>query len=82
MFKRFFSLSCVAGILLTSLPAQQPNFLIIMTDDVDVAAFQSYATAPTNTADGASIATPHLDTLASEGLRLTNAFTTPLCTPT
>jgi arylsulfatase A-like enzyme len=65
--------------LLVALP---PNILLIMADDVDVEAFQAYATNPVNTVDGGAIATPNIDGLAAQGLRFTNAFTTPLCTPT
>ena len=70
--------------LLPGLPlqAQQPNILLIMADDVDVEAFQAYAPNPLNTVDSAAIATPHIETLAAQGIRFTNAFTTPLCTPT
>lgn len=61
----------------------QPNFLIIMTDDVDVESFNAYSANPKNTHDSnAPILTPHIDTLASEGVLFEQAFTTPLCTPT
>jgi arylsulfatase A-like enzyme len=65
-----------------SLLAQQPNILLIMADDVDVEAFQAYVTNPVNTADSGAIVIPNIDTLASQGVRFTNAFTEPLCTPT
>lgn len=61
----------------------QPNMLIILADDVDVEAFQAYSTHPVNLAgDNGAIATPNIETLANHGLRFTNAFTTPLCSPT
>ncbi len=63
--------------------AQQPNILLIMADDVDAEAFQAYAGNPVNTTgSNGGIATPNLETLAQQGLRFTNAFTVPICTPT
>jgi len=53
-----------------------PNFLIILADDLgfgDVGAYGSKSTLPT----------PHLDRLASEGMRFTDAHTpSAVCTPT
>lgn len=58
----------------TSTPAQQrPNFLVIIADDLgfsDIGAF------------GGEIATPNLDRLALDGLRLTGFHTAPTCSPT
>lgn len=55
-------------------PAQaRPNFLVIIADDLgfsDVGAF------------GSEIATPNLDRLALDGLRLTGFHTAPTCSPT
>lgn len=51
----------------------RPNILIILADDLgysDIGAF------------GSEIRTPHLDALASEGLRLTNFHVTQLCSTT
>lgn len=51
----------------------RPNFLIIMADDLgysDVGAF------------GSEIHTPNLDNLAKEGVRLTNFYVAPSCSPT
>lgn len=52
---------------------KRPNFLVIVADDLgfsDIGAF------------GGEIATPHLDALAMEGLRLTNFHSAPACAPT
>ena len=53
-----------------------PNFLIILADDLgfgDVGAYRSKSTLPT----------PHLDRLASEGMRFTDAHSpSAVCTPT
>ncbi|MBD9481375.1 arylsulfatase [Pseudomonas sp. PDM14] len=51
----------------------RPNFLLIVADDLgfsDLGAF------------GGEIATPHLDALATAGLRLTDFHTAPTCSPT
>lgn len=53
--------------------SQRPNFLVIVADDLgfsDLGAF------------GGEIATPHLDALATAGLRLTDFHTAPTCSPT
>ena len=52
---------------------QRPNFLVILADDLgfsDLGAF------------GGEIATPNLDALANNGLRLTDFHTAPTCSPT
>lgn len=52
---------------------KRPNFLVIVADDLgfsDIGAF------------GGEIATPHLDALAADGLRLTNFHSAPACAPT
>jgi len=52
---------------------QRPNFLVIVADDLgfsDIGAF------------GGEIATPNLDRLAYDGLRLTDFHSAPACSPT
>lgn len=52
---------------------RRPNFLVIVADDLgfsDVGAF------------GGEIATPHLDRLAHDGLRLTDFHSASACSPT
>ena len=51
-----------------------PNIVLIMADDM------GYETLGVN--GGLSYDTPHLDSLAQHGMRFTQAFSTPLCTPT
>ena len=54
-------------------PTKRPNILLIVADDLgysDIGAF------------GGEIATPTLDTLAGQGLRLTNFHVLPSCSPT
>jgi len=52
----------------------QPNILFILTDDQGWPTLGSYG--------GRIVPTPNLDRLASEGVRFTQAYVTPLCTPT
>lgn len=54
-------------------PANAPNVLIIMTDDVGFAASSTF---------GGPIATPTFDALADRGLRYNRFHTTALCSPT
>jgi arylsulfatase len=54
-------------------PAARPNFLLVVVDDMgfsDLGAF------------GAEIDTPHLDALATAGVRLTDFHSAPACSPT
>ncbi len=53
---------------------ERPNVIIIMADDIGAEGLACY---------GSDIyTTPHLDRMASEGVRFENAYATPLCTPT
>ncbi len=55
--------------------ASQPsNILLILMDDLGYPTLSSYGNK--------LVATPHLDGLAREGVRFTNAYVTPQCTPT
>ena len=54
-------------------PADAPNVMIVVLDDVGFAQLGCF---------GSDIATPTFDRLASEGLRYTNFHTTALCSPT
>jgi arylsulfatase A-like enzyme len=53
-------------------PADAPNILIILLDDVGYAQLSCY---------GGLIETPNLDKIADNGLRYTNFHTTALCSP-
>ncbi|MGB3618800.1 MAG: sulfatase [Catalinimonas sp.] len=57
-----------------ALRAQPPNVLFILADDLGWTALSSYGNP--------YVATPHLDRLAREGARFTQAYVTPQCTPT
>ncbi|MEM9369079.1 MAG: sulfatase-like hydrolase/transferase [Planctomycetota bacterium] len=53
---------------------ERPNVIVIMADDIGAEGLGCY---------GSTIyTTPHLDRMASEGIRFNNAYATPLCTPT
>src|SRR5260221_7266175 len=54
-------------------PAGAPNVLVVVLDDVGYAQLGCY---------GSDIATPTIDRLADEGVRLANFHTTSLCSPT
>jgi arylsulfatase len=55
------------------IPTKPPNILLIVADDLGYSDIGSF---------GGEIATPALDTLAGEGLRLTNFHVLPSCSPT
>jgi arylsulfatase A-like enzyme len=73
---------CAAGIaVITALAAAQtppgavrPNVVLIITDDVGYGDIGSYG-AP-------DIRTPNIDRLAKEGVKLTDFYAAPTCTPT
>jgi arylsulfatase A len=55
-------------------PARRPNILFILTDDQARGSLGCYG--------GDKVPTPHLDSLARDGLLFTDAYATPQCTPT
>ena len=57
----------------SSAETRQPNILLIVADDMGYSDIGSF---------GGEIATPTLDRLASEGLRLSNFHVLPSCSPT
>lgn len=58
----------------TTAAARQPNIILIMADDL------GYETLGCN--GGESYATPHLDQMATQGVRFENCYVQPVCTPT
>ncbi|NUP87916.1 MAG: sulfatase-like hydrolase/transferase, partial [Burkholderiaceae bacterium] len=48
----------------------RPNILLIMADDLDLGSY------------GSEIATPNLDTLADTGVKMTQFYASPFCSPT
>ena len=68
---------CLLSLLMTSCqvqPAEQPNILFILVDDLGTEWISSYGAE--------EIETPHIDRLAAGGMRFTNAYSMPQCTPT
>lgn len=55
-------------------PIKRPNFLVITTDDMGYTDFGAFG--------GKDIPTPNFDSLAMEGVRLTNFHTSAVCSPT
>ena len=62
-------LSCGAG---TAADAPQPNIILIMADDIGWECFSDYG--------GEDYKTPHLDSMAAQGVRFENCYSTPICT--
>jgi arylsulfatase A-like enzyme len=54
--------------------SQRPNVVLIITDDVGYGDFGAYGAT--------DIRTPNVDRLAREGVRLTDFYAAPVCTPT
>ncbi|MDO8680873.1 MAG: sulfatase-like hydrolase/transferase [Acidobacteriota bacterium] len=54
--------------------AERPNIVLVITDDVGYGDIGSYGSP--------DIKTPHIDRLAKEGVRLTDFYAAPQCTPT
>ncbi|TWU55861.1 arylsulfatase [Rubripirellula reticaptiva] len=54
--------------------AEQPNVIVIMTDDQGYGEFSCHGNPITQT--------PNIDKIASEGVRLTDFHVAPMCTPT
>ena len=64
---------CPAVFAQSSTVDQRPNFVVIVADDLGYSDLGSY---------GGEISTPNLDRLASEGIRYTNFYVGPTCSPT
>ena len=68
-----FVVLVLAGSLVAA--AQQPNIIYIMTDDLGYADLSCYGRK--------DYQTPHLDRLAAQGMKFTQAYAAaPVCTPT
>jgi arylsulfatase A-like enzyme len=67
--------SCVVAASATAAAQDaRPNFLLILMDDMACQALGCYG--------GKGVRTPNLDRLAAAGIRFTDAYATPQCTPT
>ncbi len=71
---RFHFLLFLPLVSLCAAADRKPNILFILTDDQGWPTLSSYG----NTL----VATPHLDSLARDGVRFTDAYVMPQCTPT
>ena len=70
------TLTTLAALLLGAFTAQandQPNIILIMADDMGYEALSSNGSE--------SCKSPNLDKLAAKGVRFTNCFSNPICTP-
>jgi len=78
MKRREFLRACGVGLLGLSRLAlgaeEKPNIVLIMADDLGYECLGCDG--------GTSYHTPNLDRLAAGGVRFSNAFCTPLCSPT
>jgi hypothetical protein len=78
--KRVILLLLIAGLGLSdglraeARGAKQPNILFILTDDQGWPSLSCYGSR--------AVPTPNLDKLAAEGIRFTDAYVMPQCTPT
>ena len=74
--RRFLASSAAAavGAPLLAQGRERPNVILIMADDLGYECLGSYG--------GTSYRTPNLDRLAANGVRFTQAYSQPLCTPT
>lgn len=61
-----------SGSLAAEKNATRPNIVLILADDLGFSDLGCY---------GSEIPTPHLDRMASQGMRLTQFYTTPRCCP-
>ncbi|MBB08375.1 MAG: arylsulfatase, partial [Roseibacillus sp.] len=57
----------------TSAAETRPNIILIMADDMGYEALSANGSE--------SCKSPHLDKLAAKGVRFTNCFSNPICTP-
>jgi arylsulfatase A len=79
MDRRDFLATAGAGLAASLLPRaahaaeRQPNIVLMLSDDVGLGQLGCY---------GGAFATPHLDQLATGGIRFDRCYSTPLCGPT
>jgi len=69
---RFQALVCLSLLALPGLADERPNIVLIVADDVGFSDIGAY---------GSEIHTPNIDTLAREGVQLTNYHAAPTCGP-
>jgi arylsulfatase A len=64
----------ISGSFMGQAADRPPNILLVLTDDQGWPTLGCYGSK--------QVPTPHLDRLASDGVRFTSAYVTPQCTPT
>ena len=72
MERRTFLFSAAAAAL--AQPPARPNILFILIDDMAARALSCYGNP--------HMKTPNIDSLARDGMKITQAYVTPQCTPT
>gem|GEM_PF-158402 len=69
-----FACVAIAAMSATTFADSQPNILFVLTDDQGCSSLKCYG--------GTGVNTPNIDRLAANGIRFTDAYVTPQCTPT
>src|SRR5690554_4069631 len=64
---------CASFAFAANASPEQPNILVIMADDLGYETIGAYG--------GLTFSTPELDRMASEGVRFSHTYTSPVCTP-
>jgi arylsulfatase A-like enzyme len=74
--RRFLAaaLGAAAGAAAAPPSPRKPNILLVLMDDLGYSSLSCYGNQ--------QVPTPNLDRLASQGIRFTDAYVTPQCTPT
>ncbi len=79
---RWFGLLFVWAISIHQIYASQPNIILILADDVGIEMTNAYGSEGLLVGEVVHpYKTPHIDQLAKDGLRFTNAFSTAFCAP-
>jgi arylsulfatase A-like enzyme len=72
-------LQTISGSSLLASPKSQPNVLVILADDLGYGDLSCFRQDPAN--PDAPVFTPHIDSLAAQGVKFTQAYATPMCSP-
>src|SRR5687768_11897421 len=68
-----FALFAGTALAVAAVPAERPNIIVILADDLGYGDLGCYGAA--------NIETPHLDRMAAEGVRFTSFYAAPVCAP-
>ena len=72
-------LQTVSGPGLLAAPNSKPNIVVILADDLGYGDLSCFRQDPAN--PDAPAFTPHIDSLAAQGVKFTQAYATPMCSP-